>query len=307
MVIPVTPFREFRIMAFFLTRWKPSSLLLLGAAGVGFVACIILAPLRPDPPFPLAASDDPALLRPDVDPTAVGAPGDFVEAAATDPVLALEMALDRTQKELLTYTCRMAKHETLNGTVHPAELAFCKFRQEPFSVFMEWEQGKDQADASLFVRDRYDNKILVRPAVPYKLYVLKKLGRFYAEVKPNSSEARNASRYNILEFGIERGAQRTWSAWKTAALDPSRPRASYLGLRKVPELDNQLCHTFHRVCNPPEEEGLTDITIYLNDRGMQVGSVLKAGGTMLGTYFFRDLVINPPLTDADFDPEVLRK
>lgn len=294
-------------MAFFLARWKASSFLLLVAVGILFVAFIMLAPFRPDPPFPLAASDDPALLRPDLAAAVTDKYRDFVEAAQKDPVLALEMALDRTQKELVTYTCRMAKHETLNGKPRPAEVAFCKFRQEPFSVYMEWEEGKDQADASLFVREQYANKILVRPAVPYKLKALKLLGRYYAEVKPTDSEARAASRYNIIEFGIERGAQRTWSAWKIAASDPARPKASYLGVRKIPELDNQPCHTFHRVCNPPEEEGLTDITIYLNDRGMQVGSVLKAGDTVLGTYYFRDLVINAPLTEADFVPEVLKK
>jgi hypothetical protein len=84
-------------------------------------------------------------------------------------------------------------------------------------------------------------------------------------------------------------------------------KAEYLGLTAVPELGDKKCHILNRTVNPPEEEGLTSVTVMFDpDTLLQVGSVLKAGDELIGSYFFKDIVLNPKFEKTHFSADRLK-
>lgn len=211
-------------------------------------------------------------------------PEEFACLCQTDPIRALEMGLLRYEREVKEYTCTMIKKERINKKDHPEEEIFCSFREKPFSVLMEWKKGIQKAEASLFVDGENQNAIRIRPSG-----LLKR--NFVVSLKPDDPEVLESSRYTVHEFGLERGMRRTFTAWGEVR-DRGQLHVEYLGVRTIKETGDRRCHVIKRTCTPPEEDGMTEITIMLDEQTwLQVGSVLKAGDQLIGYYYFRD--INP--------------
>jgi outer membrane lipoprotein-sorting protein len=63
-----------------------------------------------------------------------------------------------------------------------------------------------------------------------------------------------------------------------------------------------------QICKP-EEDGVTDLTIYIDkETWLQVGSVLKGDNDQyIAQYFFRDIKLNPEFTRETFAKEALTK
>jgi hypothetical protein len=78
-------------------------------------------------------------------------------------------------------------------------------------------------------------------------------------------------------------------------------------VRQVPELNGRPCHAIRRTCLAPEEDGLTQVTVYFDaDSHLQVGAVLLAGDDLVGSYFFRDLRLNPKFDAGHFGADRLK-
>src|SRR5262249_50680077 len=118
---------------------------------------------------------------------------------------------------------------------------------------------------------------------------------------PEGKEARQSSRYTIKEFGMKKGALRTLAAWK-AARDKNALHVEFLGERKVKELGDRPCWVLRRTYDKPEEDGVTELTIYIDkEMWLQAGSVLKGeGGKLIGEYLFRDVRLNPEVKPEQF-------
>ena len=73
------------------------------------------------------------------------------------------------------------------------------------------------------------------------------------------------------------------------------------------EAGDRLCYTLRRTCVEPEEDNVTDVTIYIDkENWLQVGAVLKdASGRLIGEYMFRDLRINPEFKPNQFKRSAL--
>jgi hypothetical protein len=165
---------------------------------------------------------------------------------------------------------------------------------------MHWEEGAALADASLFVTNQNNHKICVRP----------RIGKFlgYVERAPDANEVKDYTRYLITEFGIRCATERTYKAWKALQDRGVTLQVKYLGIQKVEEAGGRDCHVIQRRCDPPEEEGLTEITIYVDaETWFQVGSVLKQNDELIGSYWFTDIKLNPDFDDNQFKPETLKK
>jgi hypothetical protein len=224
--------------------------------------------------------------------------------AKTDPVELLRNVLAKYKEAgIKGYTCILAKHERINGKVNAPEVTECWFKEEPFSVFMHWKEGAGLAAASLYVVGENDGKMCVRPSSA--------AGKLLGWVKraPDSSEAKESTRYLITEFGLRCGTERTYRVWKAMQDRGVKLQTEYLGVRKnVEEVGGRDCHVLVRHCDPPEEEGLTEITLLIDaETWQQVGTVLKAGNDLIGTYYFRDIKVNPSFEDKQFKPEALKK
>jgi hypothetical protein len=230
----------------------------------------------------------------------------FEDLCRNDPVAALAESLRRYREQVAAYHCRFIKQERINGKLLAKEIISCAFREKPFSVLMDWVEGAVRAEKILFVDGENENELQIRvkPLLPKGFQLVPNLVVSRPITHP---DARNSSRYSIVEFGIGKSTERTYAAWK-AAHDRSLLHFQYLGIQSVPELSNLPCHLIRRKCNPPEEEGLTEVTIYLDAKsGFQVGSVLKVNQELLGSYFFADLELNTRMAENQFKAEILKK
>ena len=74
-------------------------------------------------------------------------------------------------------------------------------------------------------------------------------------------------------------------------------------LRKVREAGDRLCYALRRTCAEPEEDQVTEVTIYIDkETWFQIGSVLKAeDGKLIGEYIFRDIHLNPTFKPNQFE------
>jgi hypothetical protein len=258
--------------------------------------CLALAQDGPRPPTAPAtqssskpASDDGAQL-----PDAKG----LVRLARTDPVEFVEACLRRYGREVKGYRCTLQKQERLGGKLQRSEVMDAAFREDPFSVLLDWQEGVRLAQRVLYVKGEHDGQMLARPAGWRG-----KLVSFVAR-DPEGPEARESGRYPVTEFGIQKGMERTLAAW-FAARKAGALHVEYLGEKKMPEAGDRVCHVLKRTGYArPEEDGITEATLYFDrETWLQVGSVLKGEeGKLLGEYFFRDVRLNP-----EFDAETFTR
>lgn len=207
------------------------------------------------------------------------------------------------QSDVRGYTCTFVMHERVNGKLKTKEVIECWFQEKPFSVMMHWKEGAGKAAASLYVEGANDGKLCIRPT--------DKTARLLAPTvlrALNNDEVKEQSRYPITEFGVRCATERTYLAWKALKERGVTLNFEYLGKRSIDEVGGRECHIIRRHCNPPEEEGMTDVTVYVDtETMMQVGSILKAGNELIGEYYFKDIVINPKFDANQFTSETLKK
>ena len=292
---------------------------MLTVAGV----CLAASPA----PAPVAAGSvafAPVVLAP---PASAGPVTDdeFARLAETDPVGMLAAAIRRYRADVRGYTAELHKHERVGGQLHAPEVIRLAVRESPYSVRMVWESGArtvrvfgipSTVEGVLFVAGRNGGKIKVwRPDAFIE----------YADSPADDRIARTTSRYSITEAGLGHAMERTYRAWADA------DRAGhldweYLGTRPVAEVGGRVCHLVRRTCPAPEldpflmggpseaaasrpDEAFSTVTIMV-DAGtwLQVGSELRrADGELVGSYFFRDVAINPAFAADTFTTAALRR
>lgn len=266
-------------------------------------------------------------VEPDLQFDSAPLPSDpaFAEAARTDALRFLNIAAKRYKiakpegnKPVMTgYTATFVKQERMGGVLHPPETIRVDFREEPYSVLMDWKLGaRGLADGTLYVVGERDGKLLARSKVFGKTI----------EVGPRDSGPRANSRYSIEDFGFYLSTRRAVRVWNAAAAIGCL-EWEYVGTRAVPETGDRECHIIRRravvdeidpFANGEANPKITDanradaartITLYFDSKTwLQVGSVLhRADGELAGSYFFRDVVLNPTWTAGAFTPKALKK
>jgi hypothetical protein len=218
-----------------------------------------------------------------------------------DPVQFLAKCLERYQDEKISgYTALLRKQERIQGKLQPSEDIEVSFREAPYSVLMRWLKGQKLADSALYVEGKNDGKLLVHPSGL--------AGRLVKVVSrdPEGEEARRSGRYSMKNFGLKMANEKAYGAWK-AAREKGDLHARYLGVRKVFEAGDRPCYTLHRKMSKPDEEGVTDVILYIDkDSWLQVGTVLKnEEGKLVGEYMFRDIHINPQFKPDHFEASAL--
>jgi hypothetical protein len=263
------------------------------------VICLMFAPGR-------RLIGDPELSgRPSVVPKQAPA-RPFAELCKDDPVGALAASLEK-HKDVDGYTCTLVKRERIAGKIRDVETIACDYQAAPFSVRMRWTAGVGRAEAMMYVAGENDDQLLIVPAGDIAKKAVKALtGRTYAKRALTSADAKGASRYPANEFGLEHSTRRVYAAWQ-AAEGRKQLKTEYLGLVAVPELGDKKHHVVRRTVNPPEEEGLTSVTVIFDpDTLFQVGSVLKAGDELIGQYYFKNVVLNPKYEKTHFAADNLK-
>lgn len=310
--------------------------ILLGVGALGWVGYDQF--LRSTPPPPVPEFDDNAS-------TPLAPKDEFEKLAKEDPVELLGQCLSRYQREVKGgLHCTMEKQERVKGLPkHPempqAEIIDLWVRGDvpdpatkatAIEVQMTWKAGaKKVLDAdirSTLFSEKPDaahaNKVLpFRPEA--KLF---KLG---PAMPANSEEAKKQSRYCIRDAGLYRSMLRTHEAWK-GRREAGELKTDYLG-KETPEKIGRECYVIKRTCPRVEidsfeiggtastdpdvvaREGFTEVTIYIDiERWVQAGSKLyrtEPDGTrvLVGTYYFRDVQLNPTIPPDMFTVEGLKK
>jgi hypothetical protein len=220
------------------------------------------------------------------------------ELAENDPVEFLQRCLNRYDKEVHGYRCIFVKQERVNGKLRKKEKILVHFREKPFSVHMEWLDGRDKAIRTLYVENEHNGLLVVRAFHNLMPLMHKKV---------DAADVKETSRFPVTEFGTYKGAQSTLESMR-AAQENGTLYVSYEGIMRVKELGNRLCYKFIRAPQvPPEAEGINDLTVYIDlETHMQVGSVLRdTKGELIAEYFFRDIELNPTYSDKQFTPNSL--
>jgi len=165
---------------------------------------------------------------------------------------------------------------------------------------MHWVRGAKRAASVLYVEGENEDKMLVRPTGLAGAFVK------VAARDPEGDEARQAGRYTIKQFGLNKTLQRTLTDWK-AIRDKGALKVAYLGVRKVREVGDRPCYTLRRTAVEPEKDGLSEVTVYIDkETWLQVGTVLKgAENKLLGEYLFRDIHFDAKFKPNQFEASAL--
>jgi hypothetical protein len=218
-----------------------------------------------------------------------------------DVVTFLEKCVQRYEQQgIQGYSVTLHKQERIGGKLQASEEIESYYREKPYSVFMHWLRGQRKAESSLYVEGENGGKMLAKPAGVAGVFVK------VVERDVDGEDARLSGRYTMKEFGLKAGIQKTYRDWK-AAKEKRALRVQYLGVRKVREVGDRLCYVLRRTCVEPEEDSVSDVTIYIDKENLlQVGAVLKdADGKLIGEYMFRDLRINPEFKPNQFTRSAL--
>lgn len=222
--------------------------------------------------------------------------------AKNDPIAFLETCIRRYDRQVKGYTATLSKQERLDGRLQGTEVIAVAFREEPFSVLLKWKRGARRAAATLYVKGENRDQLLVRPAG-----ILSVAGIVVRD--PNGRDAKKAGRYPLTEFGIKIGMQRTLASWKKARKDKAL-HIEYRGVRKIKEAGGRPCWVLKRTGYArPSEDGITELTLFIDkETWLQVGTLLKGkAGKTIGSYFFRDIHINPDFPPGTFSREALKR
>jgi hypothetical protein len=218
-----------------------------------------------------------------------------------DVVTFLEKCVQRYEQQgIQGYSVILHKQERIDGKLQPSEEIESYYREKPYSVFMHWLRGQRKAESSLYVEGENGGKMLAKPAGVAGVFVK------VVERDVDGEDARQSGRYTMKEFGLKAAIEKTYRDWK-AANDKGKLRVHYLGVRKVKEVGDRLCYVLRRTCTEPEEDNVSEVTIYIDKESwLQVGSVLKdANGKLIGEYMFKDLRLNPEFKPNQFTRSAL--
>jgi hypothetical protein len=106
------------------------------------------------------------------------------------------------------YTCLLVKRERIDEQLGPDNVIQMKFRKEPFSIGLRWQEPKNLAgQEAYYVAGRSDNKLRVKGAGPLGLFG-------FVSLDPEDSRVKANSKYPITQAGIGNLIARYEKAWQ---------------------------------------------------------------------------------------------
>jgi len=266
--------------------------------------CLLLAPS-----YPAATFTQTSRPTPRVDGDEPGA-GSGLPNPEKDVLGFLGACLKRYDETVKGYTLSFRKRERIGGKLHPWETIEVCYRDQPQSVFFDWQEGARAGGPmkALYVEGENKNakgksQLLALPAPPLTLIGVQKRDT-------DSADSKSSGRYPLSDFGLKQAMQHVVEVWKVAD-DEKALHVDYLGLYKVPEADGQICHKIHRhsFARPEGNDGVTEVIIYVDRETLfQVGSiVLGKDRELLGEYYFRNIHLNPDFAPDQFTAAMLKK
>ena len=211
---------------------------------------------------------------------------EFVNYAKTDYPKLIETMIISYDNRIIDYTGTLHKQERVNGKLRKPQTTDFKFRNRPFSIFMQWTKNPGKIDRLLFVKGQNKNKMVVHPTG---------IASFLKSVErpPACKEVFKANLRSCDKFGIRNMLQRLKTNSKTA-------QTTYLGETLVANRPCIAIEAIVPMADKPNEFTKMIIKVDLAYRIPVSVTSLGKNGNLLSTYTYTNLKFNTNLTDADF-------
>jgi outer membrane lipoprotein-sorting protein len=192
------------------------------------------------------------------------------------------------------YTANFLVQERLNGELRPEHRIELKFRK-PFHVYMRWVEGPNEGRQALYPAGSDGNELWVR--VPLLV------GAVTVRLDPDSPRARKGNRHPITDIGIGRildllvdNVQRgTREAAVTVEYTGPRTTLDRPAQRYILHLPNDQSQGYYCKTAVVDIDRDHRLPIYIE--------IFDWDNQLVERYGYRDLRLNPGLTDEDFDPK----
>ncbi len=196
-----------------------------------------------------------------------------------------------------TMTCKFHKQE-YKGKQWPKEEAMMKWRRNPRSIYMKWV-GKEKTNQETIWRKGWnDNKIRAHK------------GSFpdvTANLKTDSWMAMRDNRHPVVDAGFDHTIYLIQKDINYGLKHPESISVKNLGLKKVFGRKSQCFESTTDKKNHKEYYGYK--AVICMDAALKTPSKVQIWDLeddkvrKVEDYGYSEVVLNPPLTDADFDPE----
>ncbi|MFP3937447.1 MAG: DUF1571 domain-containing protein [Phycisphaerae bacterium] len=223
--------------------------------------------------------------------------GKIDELARKDNIALLEWCLENARGRYRDYTCTFVKQERIGGRLKDAQQMDVKFLSEPFSVTMQWTENPPVADRLVYVEDKYDGQMLLRPTGL--------LGDLVGTVSrdPTGKEISSKTLRPVTLFGFVNTLENLLEVYRQAeqAGDLKTEFGGYAEVagRKAVKLVRYL---------PPKDEYPAHKTNVYIDLEYLVPICIEATNwddELSSKYVYKDIRFNVGLTGEDFRPETL--
>ncbi len=215
----------------------------------------------------------------------------IIQLAKSDPVLLLERAKSLYQDNITDYTGTLYKQERIAGKLGTEQLISFKFREKPFSIYMQWQKNAGRTDRLLYVEGQNDNKMIVHPTGLFCW--LKSVKR-----RPRCKQALQTNLYTCDEFGFGRMIERISKIYQQAQ-SHGDVKKKYLGLDKV---DDRECIVIEAAL-PQKADYPCGRLVMKIDIGYLLPVYIASydwNDKLISKYIYTDLKFNTGLTEQQF-------
>ena len=255
---------------------------------------------------PQASAAALPLVQPAVAAVKADAGDPYEKLVATAPLSLLEKGLQRCERSIRDYTVTFTKQERIGGKLRPEQQIEVKFKEEPFSVLMQWVRNPDKARRVIYVQGhRVDEQgrelALAEPEGAIARLLVPSIA-----LPINGSEAQATSRRTIDQFGFENALELIIKYCRLAATEKGFDlryvgdgtvggRETYVLERVLPYAGENGAYPDRRAVVHLDKQWLIPLSThcYADD----------AKTELLASYVFTDVRLNVGLTDRDFTPE----
>lgn len=208
-------------------------------------------------------------------------------------------------QDVKDYTCTFYKQEQVKGDLLEKETIRVKFRKTPHSVYMKWIDEPYQGRETLFVAGKNNNEINVHEggiigiintnlhprcdmAMKNNRHTIQELaiGRTIELVKEDLKLARSQNDGDFTDLGIKSCEGMTARCFRAVFPESGvKPVSTYQPVKgKYYSADITICI-----------DGRTNLPVVVENR--------SASGQLIEYYVYKNLKLNPGLTEKDFSPE----
>jgi hypothetical protein len=203
-------------------------------------------------------------------------------------------AMQRAYAQIDNYSATFLTQERINQELRPQQWVAIKFKK-PFQVYLRWVKGRHEGRQALYPAGADGREVLVRLPLP--------VGGFTVGLDPLSPRARKGNRHPITDVGIGRLVDFVTESVQRGIVR-GEVTIEEAGRRTTFERPSQR-YVLHFPDHPAKGYYcMTAVVEVDHDYRLPIyAEIFDWDGQLVERYGYRDLRLNPGLTDEDFNPK----